>query len=537
MGNRDFIFPVVLFLVAFFVWTLPIQVSHLPFGEGDAAWHFGIGDFIASHDRSIALLPSYIGYWYYLFNPVLGPNALEYPPSNHVNYAFMELFTGDRFVSVYIYKAVTSFLGVFAVYFLVSRLYGAWPGFLAGFGMAFSSREMLTYLWGQQPTLLSISLVPVALYAFYSYLVSAFEGRAKNIYLYMASFLLISQYLLHIQGVIVSLTLMGVFALLMLVRHRRFPVIALSPVHIAVCAALMAVVAVQFFSIYFGTQLDVGTSGGSPGRLFSWGIDPKLQEGSYPEFYFSFAHNYGSMGIALPRIGDVLPLMPFILLGITFAVLRRKSQDLLLLSWLIGVYITLHLDVFLGTSIPRVARMLVVESQLFFALAAVGAFYLPSIIKLNLDRQLMKLGMSVLLIAAIALTIGVGSYGFMKGSYSELMRISPAEIEASGWMAANLPDDSVIYNLGTISYPKMRFMHVLSQRYMNNKPEGFALANSNITLIPTHYVFDYSDLARFSSDPKASRMISELEGMEKNFSGTRIYDRNNIRIYRVGRNA
>ena len=530
MGNRDFIFPVVLFLVAFYIWTLPIQVSHMPFGEGDAVWHYGVGDFIASHDRSIDKLPSYIGYWYYLFNPVLGPNALEYPPSTHVNYAFMELFTGDRFVSVYIYKAITSFLGVFAVYFLVSRLYGAWPGFLAGFGMAFSSREMLTYLWGQQPTLLSVSIIPVVLYAFYSYLLSVFEGKAKNIYLYMTSLLLISQYLLHIQGVIVSLTLMGVFSVLMLVKHRKFPVKNLSPVHLAVCAVLIAVVAVQFFNIYFGTQLDVGTEKGNFGRLFSWSIDPKLQEGSYPDFYFSFAHNYGS-------IGFFLPLIPFILIGIAFALLRRKNQDLLLVSWLIGVYITLHLDVFLGTSIPRIARMLIIEPQLFFALAAIGAFYLPSLLKLNLDRQLMKLGMSVLLILVIVLTLGVSSYGFMKGAYSELMRVSPAEIDASDWMSRNLPEDAVIYNFGTISYPKMRFMHILSQRYMNSKPDGFVLANSNITLIPTHYVFDYSDLARFSSDPQASKMISDLESREKEVNGTKLYDKNSIRIYTVNKNA
>jgi len=93
---------------------LPFQNNPLPFGEGDSAWHFSIGDYIHSSDKAIWRLPFYVGMWYYGFNEVLGPFALEYPPSNHMNYGLMQLF-GEQFVSVSLYKAIASFLGMFAV--------------------------------------------------------------------------------------------------------------------------------------------------------------------------------------------------------------------------------------------------------------------------------------------------------------------------------------------------------------------------------------------------------------------------------------
>ena len=70
----------VLFVVSLYLWTLPFQKNRLPFGEGDSAWHFAIGDSIASSDKAEFRLPYYIGVWYYGFNKILGPFAPEYPP-------------------------------------------------------------------------------------------------------------------------------------------------------------------------------------------------------------------------------------------------------------------------------------------------------------------------------------------------------------------------------------------------------------------------------------------------------------------------
>ncbi len=523
MGHKDIILPVILFLVAFYVWTLPIQSSPLPFGEGDAAWHFGIGDYISSGDRTIDRLPSYIGFWYYLFNPVVGPNALEYPPSNHINYAFMQAFAGERFVPVYIYKAITSFLGVFAVYFLVRKLYGSIAAFVAGFGMVFSSREIMTYLWGQQPTLISIVIIPAVLYAFYMYTASLFDGKPKSVYLYMTALLLASQYLLHIQGVIVSVVIMAVFSAAMLVKHRKLPARHINFIHAAVCVLILLAVALPFINIYLGPESDIAGRG-SFGRLFSWVIDSKLQQGAYPDAYFSFSHNYS------------LLLLPFVLAGVAFIILRRKDQDLLMISWLAGIYVVLHLDVVIGASIVRVARMLVAEPQVFFSLAAVGAVSLPGLIRVpGVSRQYLKLGLSAVVVIVVLSTIGIGSYSFLRGSYQGMARVSQEELDAANWIALNTNDDAVIFNMGTISYPKMRFMHVLSQRFTSNKPSGFSFFGSGkypgVNLTPTHYVFDYSDIVKLGANEQAS----QLYALEQQLNATKVYDRGNVRVYEVRR--
>lgn len=512
------LFPLLLFLLAFYLWTLPIQSSPLPFGEGDAAWHFGVGDYISSSDRTIDRLPPYIGYWYYLFNPVIGPHALEYPPSNHINYAIMQFIGSSRFSPVYIFKAVTSFLGIFAVYFLISRLYGNLAGFAAGLGLAFSSREIMTYLWGQQPTLISVVIVPAVLYAYYRYSTSLFSDKPQNIYLYMTALLVASQYMLHIQGVLVSAVIIAVFSAAMLVRHRSLPLKNISWVHLGICAAVLLAIVIPFRDIYLGPESDIGERG-SFSRMFSWTIDPRLQEGAYPEPYFSFPFSY------------TLWLLPFILGGVAFLVFRRKEQDILMLSWLAGVYIILHLDVFIGASIVRVARMLTAEPALFFSLAAIGAAYLPSMLKTGVDKQIIRVGAVSVLCVLLVATIGVQSYALLKDSYSGNARVNQAEVDAADWIRSNVPEDDGVLNIGTSTYQKMRFIHIISQRYMHSKESAFSF--SGITIPVTHVMLDYSEYAPFRSDPRAAAIISQIDAAESQLNGTKVYDRGDVRIYEV----
>lgn len=527
MDYKQILFPVVLFLVAFYVWTLP--VSELPFGEGDAAWHFGIGDYISATDKTIDRLPTYVGYWYYLFNPKIGPLALEYPPSNHINYALMQVVGGERVIPVYLYKAITSFLGIFAVYFLISRLYGSIPAFAAGLGLAFSSREILTYLWGQQPTLISITIIPVFLYALYKLETSVYEGKPKIIYLYATVLLMASQFLLHIQGLFVSIVIGVIFKVLMFLKHRRIPFKAVfnknNFIHGGICLAILAVVILPFMNIYLGPESDIAERG-SFGRLFSWTIDSSLQQGAYPDAYFSFSNNYS------------LFLLPFIILGIVFIALRRKEQDLLMLSWLAGIYIVLHLDVLIGASIVRVARMLVAEPQLFFALAAIGAFYAQSLIKLpSPARDYAKLSLVGLLGTIIVATIGVSAMNDLGKSYQGISRVTNAQVEAAKWLDENTPRDAAVFNAGTLTYPKMRFMHVLSRRYTSNKPSGFQLQGAGkypgLNLTPSYYVFDYSDLSQLRGDTQIEKQIAQLSELESQVNATKVYDRNSIRIYSI----
>ncbi len=520
-------FPTVLFLVAFYVWSLPVATSPAPFGEGDAAWHFGVGNEISASDRTLTKLPDYIGNWYYNYNVVLGPNALEYPPSNHINYALMQVFGGEQFRPVSIYKAIVSFLGIFAVFFLVSRLYNPLVGFVAGVGLAFSWREIFTFMAGQQPSLISVVIVPAVLYCFYSYLTSLFASRTRNIYLFLTAFLMLSQYLLHIQGFIISVIVLPIFAVLMAVKYKKVPMP--NFIYVGICVLVAIAIIVPFFNIYFGVELDVGDRTGLS-RLFSWTIDPKLQEGSFPDNFFLFSFNYG------------LILLPFIMAGLAYIFLRRNDADLLLIGWILGMYLVLHFDLITGTSIPRVARMLIAEPQLLFTLAAVGAFYFGSLIKLPGDiRQLVKLGLPVVLCIILVITLAPRTVDFMKNAYNPLFRLNPSELDAALWMDKNLPLDSAVYNYGTniagAMYPKMRYMHMVSRRHTNDKPSGFIFTSFNLT--PTHYVFDYSDIGPIAAggDPNqpivraAQAQVESMQKVESSLNSTRVYDKNNIRIY------
>ena len=112
MKIYEVVFLILLFLVGIFLWTIPIQNDQLPFGEGDAAWHFANGDWATKIDHVYWRLPFYISTWYYGYNKILGPGALEYPPPYHVGYSLAQIIGGERFVPVYILIAISSFLRV-----------------------------------------------------------------------------------------------------------------------------------------------------------------------------------------------------------------------------------------------------------------------------------------------------------------------------------------------------------------------------------------------------------------------------------------
>lgn len=535
MNKLDILAVTVLFTVAFSLWTLPLQEDRRPFGEGDAAWHFSIGDYIASSDEPIWRLPFYIGQWYYGYNPVLGPNAPEYPPSNHYNYALIQAAGGERFVPIIMYRAIASFLGIFAVYFLVRKLYGTPAALIASLGLVFSVREQLIYLWGQQPTLISIVFAPVTFYAFYKYLDSYYKKENKVSYLYITILLLSSQYLLHIQGFTLSVIVLAFFTLLMFLKHRRLPFVSERKKHLAAVALIFMVIAAPFFMIYFGTpQLGVNEKDFS--RLLSWGVRHELVAGSYPEAFTSFSSEY-------PKL-----LLPFLFIGIIFLLLRRKNADLLMLSWLVAMYVVLHADIFIGTSVERAARMLVAEPALFYSLMAVGAVSLVSFVKLPSGVK----SIAQYLIAAMLVVIIVsGSASEAKDSlsmqYQSIFRITPAQSELASWLHDNLDENAYIYympenrnfKLGTWQYQKLRWILASSQRHVASFSGTFA-NNSDVTGSQFYFVFDYSDLALLASSQNPWQAAAQQSGAalqnfeQDNFNASdALYSQNNIRVYEV----
>ncbi len=549
----------VLFVVSLYLWTLPFQKNSLPFGEGDSAWHFAIGDSIASSDEAAFRLPFYIGAWYYGFNKILGPFAPEYPPSNHVNYALMQVFGGERFIPVFIFRAIASFLGAIAIFFVVSRLFGVLPAFIAGLGLSFSLREQLTYLFGQQPTLVAIVITPVTMYAWYKYLASVYGSSEENVhrsggsgsensvniangnavYLYVTFALLASQYYLHFQGFVASAVLMAVFAALMLARFRKLPVSKSNIKHFVAAALLFLAVAAPFAAIYFGAGDVVSRSGF--GRIFEWGISPNDVQGSFPASFVEFSAEY-------PKI-----LLPFLAAGVLLLLLRlflvkNNVKEIFLLSWLVGMYLVVHLDVFIPTGLNRLARMLVLENYIFFTLIAMSVVWLPqtiaSFLKLNSKlASAAKYALAIILVFALVMTSGRSSYANLSQAYGGIDRITPVQADFAENYLSKLPENAFVYDpsikvVGQWRYPKMRWMLGISGRHVARYDGGEIAGADYINKGETYFLFDYSDIALFASNPasqqQASAWASQLQQIEAGLFNTTapLYDASNIRLYK-----
>lgn len=536
MQNKDYVMLAALFVIALFLWTLPIQKSPLPFGEGDGAWHFANGDYIYATDHSMGIkgLPDYISFWYYGFNKMLGPGALEYPPSNHVNYAIMQIFGGERFVPVSIFKALTSFIGVFGVYFLMRKLYGFIAACLASFGMIFSLREYMIYLWGQHPSTLSFVMIPLILYAVYSY----FEKK-KASYLYMATLLLAAQYLLHLQGIIVSIIILIMFFIFLLIKQKLkiIKTIKKDLKHVMVCVVLFAIISLPFIMIYLGALESVGTSPNlGLGRLLQWSISPESVQGAFPPSYVLFSPT-GGVQTAQYRLFFV----PFILIGLIYLALKRDNKALLMLSWFVAIYITLHLDVFLNASSGRVARTLICEPPMIFSLTAIGLTSVFSFVKMPKNyRILLKYTLAIIFAILIVFTLGKQAHTYLNNAYPPINRLTSSQLEVSEWMNKNLPENAMIFDhhQGTLDYSKIRWMLAVSRRsvarYITKENIQGAYEIFSDVDVSYYFMLDYSDWVALGNQAG----INALQDFEsRNFAGkTPLYDQHNIKVYELESN-
>ncbi len=536
MDKKDIVTLTALFLVSFFVWTLPFQSNSMPFGEGDGAYHFAYSYYMSSEDTSFFYqLPDFLHFWYYNFNSII-PGAPEYPPSSHLNAAFMQLLGGAT-IPAFVYYAITSFFGALATYFLIRQLFGFFPAALAGFGMAFSNREIMLYLFGQRPTITPFAIIPITLYAYYKFLTSLFSENAEHKYLYITALLIASQFLLHLQALLVTFAVMAVFTIGMLIKERRLPLKKLNYKHVGIAVLLIAVICAPFLPIYLGEKYDVREKPfQDASRLFSWGLSAEDVEGGYPPAFVSFSSQYGNWLMLIP-----------LLIGIAYLLIKRDSKAVLMLSWLLAIYFLFHLDFFYGTSFGRIARMLIAEPMLFFSLIALGVFALPKLVKLSpAARSLANIALLSLFIVIFAFVIAKPQYDSLQHAYEGINRVSPAQVEAAKWIDQNLPEEAVVYNYGTLTYGKKRFILAFSKRYVDNfhgeivdgkivNPAAWIFLEEHNA---SHYfMFDYSDLAVLASIPQyaqaSQQQAQELRAIESTYFGNQslLYDRNQIRVY------
>ena len=356
-----------IYLVGLYIWTLPIQKDKMPYGEFDAISHWELGDYMAQADLPIVTLPAYIDRRYGRDN-AFKPHTLWYHPPYHTNFAVAQVLGGDRIVPIYLLNAMLSSFLVLALYFFMRKMFGFLPALLSSVLAAFSARDIFVFLWGQWPERISYYMIPLVLYAYYKYTDSYLSGQTKQIYIYLTGILLGITIFLHPMGFFYSSTVLVVYSLFLLARKRR---IFFNWKHLTIATIffilLLSLFPYQTGSVvvqFFGKKEGIDTSANDFSRLFSWFKKPNKDLG-VPDFYFSFRQMHG------------LWTLPFLLLGIAFALWKRRDKDYVLLAWLIGLYIVLHMDV-IGKG-PFVHRTLSASSHIFIPFTVLGAVYISSL--------------------------------------------------------------------------------------------------------------------------------------------------------------
>ena len=513
---------VLLFIVGTLLWTLPIQSDQLPFGEGDAAWHFANGDWATKTDHVYWRFPFYISTWYYNYNTILGPGALEYPPPYHVGYSIFQIIGGQRFIPVYILIAISSFLAAFAVFVLLRKLYGFPTAVLASAAIVFSFREIMVYLWGQRPTILSFAFVPLILYSLFRYYDGYYKNQPKVVYLYLTGMLLISQFLVHPQGAMLSFASIIIYLILQSFRKKQFPVNKSNLIHFFVLLAISAMIILPFINIYRGAQSGVENNIQIKDmhRLFDW-MEVKDREG-YP-------NNLGGPPIIFYEMNKVyFPFYYiFVWIGILYLLIRRDDKDILILSWLVALYLLIHLDVLGLMPFGRLSRMLMGETALFYSIIAIGIIGIPNLF-LKEDKKHYVYVIVGILLFGLVLYNGKTAYDVLNNAYKYPLRISQEQYETAQWIDNNLPQDAYLYYVGVITYPKQRFMYVLSHRPGVWQSDRVDYPWMNITNI----LIDYSDAVKLNNQ----QIINELSNYEQQFINAGlapVYNQSNIRIYNI----
>ena len=119
-----------------------------------------------------------------------------------------------------------------------------------------------------------------------------------------------------------------------------------------------------------------------------------------------------------------------------------------------------------------------------------------------------------------------------------MSRITDAQFHAVEWINENIPENATMHLIGTISYPKYRWIHMLSHKPFTG---GFNLppdeAGKKVEGTPmqnlSYLIIDYSDFTAIGNKDA----LASLSQFETQVSATsaKVYDRENIKVYKLGK--
>jgi len=430
------------YLVMVFFWALPL--NNLPFGDVDSSVHFALSDFQSSSDKVEVELPYYLNHYNFANN-----GKIWYAPQFHVFGAIAQSL-GGRVYGIYIFYLLSSTFIFWSVFFLIYKLYGFWPGFLSSSLLIFSVRDYTTYVWGLFPERAGFIFIPIILYSLYKYYESVLEGLPKQVYLYVYSVLVVCAFFIHPQTLWMSFVFSLIFTFFVLVKWKKLP---FKLVHTGIALVILILLILPFFIYPFGGYKGVNVEGGDRlvvkelSSLFKW----------YP--VIPYRPDFGSFSL----MHNGYWILPFLLVGLFYLSVKRRLKDLLLLSWFVGFYLLIHLNI-IGQS-ARIHRFLNSEAHIFYPIAVVGLFFLLSLLEKIYDKKGFKEVAACSLILLFVISSGIKAYPFLDQAYDGLGRLTPAQLEACVWVDDNLPPDIHIRNIGTVSYSVRKWVQNMCRRY------------------------------------------------------------------------
>lgn len=507
------IIVILLYLGCLWLWTLPFQKNRMPYGDVDSSTHFGLADYMAYKDKSMFYLPYFFNKTYY---SNINNGKIWYMPQIHTSAAILQIMGGERIIPIFLFWAIICSSIVITVYFLVRKLYGFLYGLITAILFIFSFRDIMWYLWGQYLQVLSFAFVPLVMYCFYKYLEST-KNKPKPIYIYLTALLIVCQFFIHPQAILLSVLVTSIYTFLFILKLKKFP----FRIKDILVFFLIIVLAVVPFLPVIGSGESAYTKkmfefrGNQIKTLFRW--YPVQIPGGVPPSYYSYKEMHGGYWT-----------LPFLFAGLFFLFLRRRNKDLLMLSWLISFYLSIHQSII---GLGRAERFLEIEAHVIYAIVVIGFFFIISLIK-SKQKKFIKYALVFLLILFVAYTNGIPAYNYLKNSYTGILRINPQQYEAAEWMRENLPEDKSVYELGHLILAKKKWMRMLSNRFVMGE-ELSKMKDLNISLAGYDYILmDYHEPAALNMQNE----INILQQWEKTnlANSTLLYNKGYTRVYKIG---
>ena len=529
------------YLFGIYFWSQPYQERKIPYGEYDAMSHFEVADYMAFTDKSLVNLPAYIDLRYGQDNS-FKPHTLWYPPPFHTALGIIEVIGGERIMPLFLLNTIMASFVVVAVYFVIISLFGFWPAILSSLLLIFSPRDFMPYLWGQWPERFAYAFVPIILYCFYKYFINFSKENKNPIYLYLASLFLGINLLIHPLIFFHSIVGLIVLYIFLSIKLKKF---VFNWKHFSICAVIFLVLFLLFpyqtFNIFprFGSKTSDGVQAEKSldlSRLLHWSLNPSDYEGSVPASYFSFREMHG------------LWTLPFLLLGMSFLILRREERDIFMLAWLVSLYLVLHRD--LAGKSQFLHRSLSASAHIFAPLTAIGAVYISSSIKLpaNYNKYIKYSIVGFFVHHAFSIIMKNSLNILNKNTYNPnpidgklspdfLKILTEPQFQAAQWVLENVPSTSSLSVLGiphqsnflpATAY-KIRWFAAVSQHvtrfyYLREDKEEILKSKD------WYIMLDYSMLAALN-DRQTFDNMQEFE-KTKLANHTLVYDKNSIRVYK-----